>query len=60
MLYANAAMLPTTTGGGTHGHIGLIMKPALYNTLSEMPYEIPFDPDPIPIYAPNSSGLARL
>jgi len=31
MLYANAATLPTTTGGGTHGHIGLITQPALYS-----------------------------
>ena len=34
MLYANAATLPTMTGGVTHGQIGLIMKPALYSTLS--------------------------
>ena len=30
MLYANAATSSTTMGGGTHGHIWLIMKPALY------------------------------
>ena len=59
MLYANAVTLPTTMGGGTHGHIGLIMKPALCSTLSEISYEIPLDPGPIPIYAPGSSGLAR-
>ena len=59
MLYANAATLPTTTGGGTHGHIGLIMKPALYSTLSEIPYTVPVDPGPLPIYEPGSSGLAR-
>ena len=59
MLYANKATLPTTAGGGTHGHIGLIMKSVLYSTLSEIPYEIPLNPGPIPIYAPGSSGLAR-
>ena len=59
MLYANSATLTTMMGGGTHGHIGLTMKPALYNTLSEIPYEIPLDPDPIPIYTPGSAGLAR-
>ena len=41
ILYANAATLPTTMGGGPHGHIGLIMKSALYSTLSQIPYEIP-------------------
>jgi hypothetical protein len=28
-LYSNAASLPTTIGGGAHGHIGLIMTPLL-------------------------------
>ena len=59
MLYANAATSPTTMGGGTHGHIGLIMKPALYRTLSDVPYSIPVDPGPIPAFAPGSSGLVR-
>lgn len=30
LLYGNAASLPTTLGGGHHGHIGLIMAPLLY------------------------------
>eukprot|EP00957_Ditylum_brightwellii_P141656 10791789-Ditylum_brightwellii.AAC.1 len=25
-LYANAAVVPTTLGGGAHGHIGLVME----------------------------------
>eukprot|EP00957_Ditylum_brightwellii_P113742 8672171-Ditylum_brightwellii.AAC.1 len=33
-LYANAAAVPTTLGGGAHGHIGLVMKAGLYGTLS--------------------------
>lgn len=48
ILYANAEMLPTKTVGGTHGHIGIIMKPELYSTLSEIPYTIPVDLGPIP------------
>ena len=43
ILYANAATLPTTTGGGTHGHIGLIFKPELCSTMSEIPYKIPLE-----------------
>ena len=56
ILYANAATLPTTTGGGTHGRIRLVMKPELYRILSNTPYNIP---GPIPLYVPGSSGLAR-
>ena len=49
LLYSNEATLPTTSGGGTHGHIGLIMKQELYSKLSEIPYTVPGDPGPIPI-----------
>ena len=59
ILYANAATLSTTMGGGTHGHIGLIMKPELYRTLSDILYVIPVDPGPIPLYEPGLLGLAR-
>ena len=58
ILYANVATLSTTTGRGTHSHIGLIMKPELYQMLSHIPYAIPVDQSPIPQYAPGSSGLA--
>ena len=50
VLYANAASLATTYGGGRHGHIGLIMKPAIYATLSETPYATPIDPGPLPTF----------
>ena len=46
-------------GRGTHGHIGLIMKPELYRTLLDIPYVIRVDPGPIPLYEPGSLGLAR-
>jgi hypothetical protein len=48
MLYSNAASLATTLGGGQHGHIGRIMTPILYATLSNTPYNNPDDPGPIP------------
>jgi uncharacterized protein (DUF433 family) len=35
LMYGNAASLPTTLGGGQHGHVGLIMTPILYATLSD-------------------------
>ena len=59
LLNANAATLLTTAGGGTHGHIRLIMKSELYSTLSEIQYTVPVDSGPIPIYTPGSFGLAR-
>ena len=41
LLYGNAALLPTTLGGGQHVHIGIIMTPQLYTTLANTPYESP-------------------
>ncbi len=40
-LYANTATLSTTLGGGSHGHVGLIMKPTLYTTLTATEWENP-------------------
>jgi hypothetical protein len=58
LMYGNAASLPTTLGGGQHGHVGLIMTPILYTTLSNTPYTLPVDPGPSPIHARNAAGAA--
>ena len=57
ILYIKAATLSTSMGGSTHSHIGLIMKPELYQTLSNIPYAIPIDWGQIPQFTPGSSGL---
>eukprot|EP00957_Ditylum_brightwellii_P117420 8955901-Ditylum_brightwellii.AAC.1 len=35
-LYSNAGTIPTGLSGERYGHIGLVMDPALYTTLSAM------------------------
>ena len=52
-MYTNAATISSVLGGGQHRHIGLIMKAALYQTLSETPFTAPVDPGPLPVYNPN-------
>eukprot|EP00957_Ditylum_brightwellii_P105810 8069271-Ditylum_brightwellii.AAC.1 len=37
-LYKNAATIPSSLGGGAHGHIGLVMEPTLNSSLSAMAY----------------------
>eukprot|EP00957_Ditylum_brightwellii_P056586 4289542-Ditylum_brightwellii.AAC.1 len=44
MLYANAAKVPTTLGGGNKGHIGHIMKASLYATITTTAYIALTDP----------------
>jgi hypothetical protein len=59
-LYGNAASLPTTLGGGRHGHIGLIMTAALYATLAPLaPFTTPNDPGPTPTYTSGGTGAQR-
>eukprot|EP00957_Ditylum_brightwellii_P030730 2328734-Ditylum_brightwellii.AAC.1 len=43
-LYKNAATIASSLGGGAHGHIGLLMEPTLYFSLSAMVYNAPSAP----------------
>ena len=56
LLYGNAALLPTTLGGGQHVHIGIIMTPQLYTTLANTPYESTPDLGITPTHAIGAFG----
>eukprot|EP00957_Ditylum_brightwellii_P083608 6355480-Ditylum_brightwellii.AAC.1 len=43
-LYKNTAMIPSSLGGGEHGHIGLVMESTLYFSLSATVYSVPSAP----------------
>ncbi len=58
-LYGNAASLATTLGGGAHGHIGNIMTPPLYVTLTATPYELPMDTGALPIIPAGAAKTVR-
>jgi hypothetical protein len=62
-LYTNAAQMKTTLGGGRHGHLGLLMPPDLYQSLSSIPYTLP-DTPPVrptrPMPPPSPQQLGRL
>ena len=58
-LYANAAAIPTTLGGGRNGHIALIMDAAVSANVSTMAYIIPMDPGPYAQPGPGNSAAAR-
>ena len=34
-IFSILANIPTTLGGGNHGHVGVIMNPTEYNTMTE-------------------------
>lgn len=43
-LKANAASVPTTLGGEPLGHLGLLLTPAEYATVSNTPFARPANP----------------
>ena len=57
MLYGNASSIPTTLGGGAHGHLGLVMSPALYFTIAAAAYTAPINPGALPHYPNGRIGV---
>lgn len=47
----NATSVPSTLGGGAHGHLGLIMEDATYHTLTGSHFVIPANPGNGPVIA---------
>ncbi len=43
-LYANARAIPSTRGGGGHGHLGLIMPAAEYLVVTGVAFQLPAHP----------------
>lgn len=41
LLKGNAASVPSTRGGGSHGYLGLILSPAAYATIDPTPFDAP-------------------
>ena len=59
IMYGNATTLPTTLGGGSHCHVGLIMKAALYVTLSATAYVTPIEPPLTPDVPSTATSASR-
>ena len=54
----NAAEVSCTLGGGNHGYLGLVVRPAVYQTLSPTPFVIPDVPNGPNI--PNNPTAAQI
>ena len=52
---ANAASVPSTLGGGQHGHLGLTTNATTYTRIASTPYVRPTAPAPL---GPNNTGTA--
>ena len=57
-LKANASSVPTTLGGGAHGHLGLMLGPATYLAITGHDYVIPANPGAQPVVPPGTTRHA--
>jgi len=54
-IYTNARAIPSTRGGGGHGHLGLVMPVAEYMVITGVAFQLPAHPGQAPIHAPNAT-----
>ena len=59
ILKSNAASIPTTLGGGAHGHLGLVLGVATYLTVAGVAFTMPANPGAFPIF-PTASTSAQI
>ena len=55
-LIAILANIPTTLGGGGHGHVGIVMDPARYLLTTGVPFVNPANPGTYPAGVPNNAA----
>eukprot|EP00543_Licmophora_paradoxa_P019171 CAMPEP_0202461942 /NCGR_PEP_ID=MMETSP1360-20130828/51764_1 /ASSEMBLY_ACC=CAM_ASM_000848 /TAXON_ID=515479 /ORGANISM="Licmophora paradoxa, Strain CCMP2313" /LENGTH=165 /DNA_ID=CAMNT_0049084215 /DNA_START=89 /DNA_END=583 /DNA_ORIENTATION=- len=55
-LYANAASIYSTRGGGTSGHLSLMMNATTYLTRTSIAFDEPIHPGAGPTHAANATG----
>jgi hypothetical protein len=56
LLNANAIFIQSMTGGGAHGHLGIIMAQVEYTTISTSPWIKPYNPNSVPIIPPGTTA----
>jgi len=57
-VYSNARAIPSTHGGGTRGHLGLVMSDAEYVILTGVQFQLPAHPGPTPQHATGANAAA--
>ena len=55
LLIENASSIQTTLGGGQHGYLGLILKPAKYLTVTGQAFNPHPNPGALPVIPPGAT-----
>jgi len=58
-VYTNARTVPSTHGGGLHGHLGLVMPDAAYTALAGVQFQLPVHPGPAPQHATSTNTASH-
>jgi len=58
-IYANKLAIPSTRGGGGHGHLGLIMPLAEYKLLTGGVFQLLSHPGPVPVHAIGANAATQ-
>jgi len=58
-VYTNACAVPSTHGGGLHGHLGLVMPDAAYTALARVQFQLPIHPGPAPQHATGANAATH-
>jgi hypothetical protein len=56
-LNANAISIPSMSGGGSHGNLGIIMTQVEYATISTSPWVEPYNPNAVPIIPTGTTAV---
>ena len=57
---ANASSVPSNLGGGAHGHLGLVLSPATYSMVSNIPFDQPAHPGALAIPLGTTGPMATV
>jgi len=57
-VYTNTMAVPSTHGGGGHGHLGLVMPDAAYAVVAGVNFQLPVHPGPAPQHATGTNAAA--
>jgi hypothetical protein len=57
ILNSNAISIPSMSGGGAHGHLGIIMIQVEYGTISTSPWVEPYNLKAVPIITPGTTAV---
>jgi hypothetical protein len=57
LLNANVISVQSMAGGGTHGHLGIIMTQVEYAAISASPWAEPYNINAIPIIPPGTNAM---